>query len=134
MTRPEDGIAQRIEFPRPAALMSMNDRMHWREYRRQSAAWRSGACVYALEQIRPPRRLGPSLVELVLPVVGNLRRDPHNYAPTLKHVVDGLVDAGLWPDDTPEHVRTLEPRLTVVNRAESRTALVQIIITPRSTP
>lgn len=56
------------------------------------------------------------------------RRDPHNFAPTLKHVIDGLVDAGLWPDDTPEYVRTLEPALAV-----RRDRLVRISITPRAT-
>jgi len=32
------------------------------------------------------------------------RRDPHNYMPTVKAIIDGLVDAGVWPDDTPEDV------------------------------
>ena len=62
------------------------------------------------------------------PVVDRRRRDPHNFAPTLKHVIDGLVDAGLWPDDTPEYVRTLEPALAV-----RRDRLVRISITPRAT-
>jgi crossover junction endodeoxyribonuclease RusA len=121
-----------IEFQLPARLMSMNDRYHWSEQRRLARAWREAAAFHALDQVRPPRLLGPSLVELELPVVGNLRRDPHNYAPTLKHTVDGLVDAGLWPDDTPEHVRTLEPRLVVITRASAQLARVRIHITPRS--
>lgn len=32
------------------------------------------------------------------------RRDPRNLAPTLKALEDGLVDAGVVPDDTPEYV------------------------------
>ncbi len=34
----------------------------------------------------------------------NRRRDPHNYYPTLKAIVDGLVDYGLLPDDSHEYL------------------------------
>lgn len=117
-----------IEFPQPTELLNMNDRNPWYVERRRARAWRSAVYLYAIQQIRPPRACGPSLVELTLPVVDRRRRDPHNFAPTLKHAVDGLVDAGLWPDDTPEWVRTLEPTLDV-----RRDRLVSITITPRST-
>ena len=33
-----------------------------------------------------------------------LRRDQDNLVPTLKPCIDGLVDAGVIPDDTPEYV------------------------------
>ena len=83
-------------------------------YRR--AAW---AALAARPGAQPP-----SIVEVSLPVRDNRRRDPHNYYPTVKAIVDGLVDAGLWPDDTPEFVRTVEPVLhraaDVVVRIELR--------------
>lgn len=60
-------------------------------------------------QMQPP--LAPSIVTVTLPVRDRRARDPHNYFATVKPVVDGLVDAGLWPDDTPEWVTTTEPRL-----------------------
>lgn len=42
------------------------------------------------------------------------RRDPHNYVGTVvKSMIDGLVSAGLWPDDNPEWVSVGEPVLTV---------------------
>ena len=45
------------------------------------------------------------------------RRDLHNYMPTLKALVDGLVDAGLLPDDDSRHLQgpdmRLDPRHTV---------------------
>jgi hypothetical protein len=44
----------------------------------------------------------------------------------VKPIVDGLVDADLWPDDTPEWVTTVEP---VLSRTTNH---VHIIITPRS--
>jgi crossover junction endodeoxyribonuclease RusA len=120
-----------IEFRRPSLLLNMNDRLHWSVQRRTAAAWRAAARVAAIQQIEPPVQLGPSLIELDLPVADGRRRDPHNYAPTLKHVVDGLVDAGLWPDDTPNWVRTLEPSLHVTPKNAEPT--VRVSITPRST-
>nr|DAF53066.1 MAG TPA: crossover junction endodeoxyribonuclease [Siphoviridae sp. ctJyX12] len=33
------------------------------------------------------------------------RRDPHNYMPTLKAMVDGFVDAGVLPDDDRRHLQ-----------------------------
>ena len=33
------------------------------------------------------------------------RADPDNLAPTVKHLVDGLTDAGLWADDDYQHLR-----------------------------
>ena len=113
-----------IEFPMPAPLMSMNDRQHWRPQRIRAKAWRTASHLYSLGK----GPFGPSLIEVVLPVPDKRRRDPHNYAPTLKHIVDGLVDAGLWPDDTPEFVRTLEPTLAVCPRTRMT---VKVIVTPR---
>lgn len=55
---------------------------------------------------------GLAIVTCVFPVRQNRRRDPHNFYPTIKPIIDGLTDAGLWPDDTPEFVRTFEPVFT----------------------
>jgi Holliday junction resolvase RusA-like endonuclease len=49
-------------------------------------------------------------VRVSFPVTQNRRRDADNPAPTVKAIVDGLVDAGMWPDDTPEWVETLGSR------------------------
>lgn len=115
-----------FEFLQPSELLNMNDRDPWYVVRPRAKSWRAAAYIAAMQHIEPPRQLPPALVELTLPVVDRRRRDPHNFAPTLKHVVDGLVDAGLWPDDTPEYVRTLEPALAV-----RRDRVVRISITPR---
>ncbi len=32
------------------------------------------------------------------------RRDPLNWAPTAKALIDGLTDVGLWPDDSARHL------------------------------
>jgi crossover junction endodeoxyribonuclease RusA len=126
-----------IRFRPPTRLLSMNDRHHWSVRARLARDWRLAAQVAArnarnsgqfIGQVgyifHPP--LPPSVISIVLPVRDSRRRDPHNYFATVKPCVDGLVDAGLWPDDTPEWVTTTEPTL-------SRTTTdVHIIITPRA--
>lgn len=118
-----------IEFPQPGPLMSMNDRPHWAAKARATANWRTATKIAALTaDITAP---SPALIELQLPVPDRRRRDPMNYAPTMKAAIDGLVDADLWPDDTPEYVRTLEPTLYIAKRGEPRT--VRIVISERPT-
>jgi hypothetical protein len=126
-----------IRFRPPARLLSMNDRHHWRVRARLARDWRLAAQVAARNAHISGQFIGhvgyiahlpmpPSVISIVLPVRDSRRRDPHNYFATVKPIVDGLVDAGLWPDDTPEWVTTTEPTL-------SRTTTdVHIIITPRA--
>lgn len=122
-----------VEFPAPAPLMNMNDRAHWSTQRAHARRWRTSARLYAIAQLGAGTTLDPSIVTVDLPVIGNRRRDPHNYFTTVKHVVDGLVDAGLFPDDTPEWITTTEPGLYVLpSNTLHRT--VRVHITPRGTP
>ncbi len=124
-----------VEFPAPAPLLNMNQRSHWREQRARARAWRSATAIHTRDQISRGVRLPPSIVSIELPVLGARRRDPHNYFPTVKAIVDGLVDAELWPDDTPEWVTTVEPTLLAY---ASRALIVvngrvRITMTPRPT-
>lgn len=102
-----------IRFPAPCDTINMNHRGHWSVRAKKARLWREAAYVEALRQVRPPRTQPPSLIVVTLPVQGRRRRDPHNLHPTLKPIVDGLVDAGLWPDDTPEYVEIAAPLLDV---------------------
>jgi crossover junction endodeoxyribonuclease RusA len=123
-----------IEFPPPTVKpLSMNDRAHPKARARLVKRWRTQTRIFALEQLTGIT-LGPSIVQVEIPVVGTARRDPHNYFATVKPIVDGLVDAGAWPDDTPEHVTTVEPTLRVYPRADACRRLVRVTLTPRSTP
>jgi len=47
-----------------------------------------------------------------------------NYFTVVKAIVDGLVDAGLWPDDTNDYVTVTQP---ILSRG---TAEVVVTITP----
>lgn len=122
-----------VSFERPTQLMSMNDRIHWSVDRRRARAWRQATGWAAIDQLGTTpaaRRKGPSIVTVTLPVHSDRDRDPHNFFKTVKHVIDGLVDAGLWPDDTPEWVTTTEPHLELT---KERPGLVSVAITPRDT-
>jgi len=48
-----------------------------------------------------------------------------NYLPVVKAIVDGLVDAGCWPDDTAEFVEIRQPVLVV-----GGDGLVRIAVSP----
>jgi crossover junction endodeoxyribonuclease RusA len=113
-----------IEFDIPAKCLTMNQRLHWAQKAKISRLWRDAACDAGLTQVMTLPG-GPSLVTVHLPVKGNRRRDPHNWFPTIKPIIDGLVDAGLWPDDTPQWVRCTEP-LLVVNGDR-----VRVVLEPR---
>ncbi len=102
-----------VSFPQPCKPLTMNQRMHWAQKAKMTASWRQAglyATGFGQRMNGVVRELPRSVVQLVLPVRSvKIRRDPHNWYPTVKAVVDGLVDAGLWPDDTPEYVMTIEP-------------------------
>lgn len=111
------GVTMRFRPPLEAAW-SINEerRRHWSWRRNRVEAWRQttyfswrSAANRAVRQAWP--RNTPALVTVSLPVKGDRKRDPSNYLPAVKAVVDGLVDAGLWPDDTPEWVAVAEPVL-----------------------
>jgi crossover junction endodeoxyribonuclease RusA len=122
-----------VELAQPSRTMSMNDRLHWRARHRLTKAWRNAAHVAALEQLGTSpsaRRRQPCMVRIDFPVrAPGARRDPHNLAPTIKACIDGLVDAGVWSDDTDEFVVVLDPRF---HKAEQPAPLVRIHLIPRA--
>jgi len=90
----------------------MNQRKHWRWVAKQKKAWREAARFHGENKSLEWSFLNngsKATVQFVFPVTQNRRRDPHNYYPTVKPIVDGLTDANYWPDDTPEYVETREP-------------------------
>lgn len=102
-------MSVRVWFPQPADRLSLNDRMHWAPKAKLTAAWRQAAAIGAGRSFlaKPSER---STVRVTFPVTQNRRRDPHNAIATVKPIVDGFVDAGIWPDDTDEWVIVLDPR------------------------
>ena len=97
-----------IEFPPPDLYLNANDRTHWAVKAARVKNWRWATYVYAITLYlgpQPRSRIGISLPVRSL----NIRRDGSNFCLTQKACVDGLVDAGLWPDDCGQYVVTEEP-------------------------
>lgn len=98
----------------PAPPLSLNRErcMHWSDRRKLLDPWKATAWACALSSNLPAAiDRTPCIVTLTIPFTTRHRRDPHNYVPVVKAVVDGLVKAGVWPDDTHEWVTVHEPTL-----------------------
>jgi len=121
---PSESVLHVLRFAKPGEYLTMNQRKHWTWTSKQKRAWREAAYWAACEWRSKPtsRRLSNlAIVTCIFPMATNRRRDPHNYYPTMKPIIDGLTDAGLWPDDTPEYLRTIEPTFT---RGQGKITLV----------
>lgn len=120
-----------FSFDAPAPLLSMNQKAS-REHRGFEQLWRDAA-YYAYIAAFPGegpkgRRLGPSIVRCSLPVMDRRRRDPSNFQATVKRIVDGITNAGAWPDDTPDWVDQRNP--TFHRIVEGRRLLAFVRIAP----
>ena len=115
-----------FEAPNPPLSINEANRMkHWAQKARRLKPWRE--CVTAAWEDSDKAIKGmPCTVQVILPFRTNQRRDPHNYTGTVvKALVDALVRAGAWPDDTPEWVNVLDPL------CEVGTTEVRIVLTER---
>lgn len=90
-----------INLPWKSPPLSLNQRMHWAVKSRLTKEVRLIAKVKA----RGIPDLERCSVELVWFVADRRRRDTDNPVLTLKALCDGLVDAEVVPDDTPEFMR-----------------------------
>lgn len=122
-----------VKAPLPAPLFNMNtppETVRARILRtKHKAVWRNSAYYFALIYFRGNRiklPLGPSNVQVCLPVPDCRSRDPHNYEVTVKPIVDGLVTAGVFPDDSPDYVTVLPTTLE-----KRKPPYYTITITPR---
>lgn len=99
MSRRDPGAGPwQLVIPAPAPWLNANQR---RDRRRQAVdvrAWRQAA-GWRAKQAKLPRGLARVHILAELHMTDRRRRDPHNYYPTIKAVVDGLVDHGLIADD-----------------------------------
>lgn len=110
----------------PADPLSINQErtMHWAARNRRLDPWKTTTFWLARQAHLAEAVAGQAAtITAVLPVRGHHRRDPANYYPTVKAIVDGLVLAGVWPDDTPEFVTVNEPILSHAPGASVRLEL-----------
>jgi crossover junction endodeoxyribonuclease RusA len=92
-----------VELPAGMELLSMNGRQHWSEQRRRGAELRKAAWATAKAIKIPP--LAAALITVTYQPPDKRRRDHDNIpAQSGKHCIDGIVDAGILPDDCPPYV------------------------------
>ena len=87
-----------VTFDWRSPPLTSNQRMHWAQRAKLTAKVREAAFV-AFRSYPPAERVD---VTLTWVVKTKHRRDADNVVPTLKALCDGLVDAGVVPDDVPE--------------------------------
>lgn len=85
-------------IPAPAAFINVNQRLHGRTAATTVKTWRDAGRVHAQAAKLP--KLRRARITATLHFGDTRRRDDHNYFPTIKAIIDGLVDYGLLPDDS----------------------------------
>jgi len=113
----------RFDWERPP--LTANQRLHWSKKAQLTKRIRKVAALEAANANIPA--LGQCRVQLVWMVLDSRRRDVDNVVPTLKAMCDGLVDAGIVPDDTPDYMQKLMPVIHRVDR-EFGPAQLQLVI------
>lgn len=108
-----------LTFPWPRPLLSANDRLHWAEKARLTRTIRDLTKIAA----RNIPASDHATVRLVWVVRDNRRRDEDNTYPTFKAMCDGLVDAGVVPDDTPQYMTKLAPLIRMEAGGKARIEL-----------
>ncbi|WP_440102435.1 hypothetical protein [Glutamicibacter mishrai] len=93
----------RLELPKLADWLNLNQKEHWAPRNKRTQAWRHGAHIMA-RQAKLPKGLARVQVDAYVWKSSHRRYDPHNLMPTLKPVIDGLVDYGLLADDSSEYL------------------------------
>lgn len=108
-----------VETPWTAPPLTANQRFHWRK----KAALTKDIRQWARLLFRTTTLQAPITVQLDWHVNDKRRRDEDNIVPTLKAICDGLVDAGLVPDDTPADMRKEMPRIVFAPDSPKRLVL-----------
>jgi crossover junction endodeoxyribonuclease RusA len=103
-----------VALPAGLPLLNANGRVHWRTRARITKTLREAACVVAKQQRIP--RLGRVEMTLVLHPHDKRLRDAHNWYPSFKAAIDGIVDAGVLADDNSRFLTSTRTELGPVVR------------------
>ena len=106
----------------PLFTLNSERAMHYHKRARLTKTWREAAYAAALGAKVPKMK---SIDIMCVPHRKNRRNmaDTGGHFPVAKACIDGLVDAGVIPDDGPEFVKSLEFRAPVVDGGEDRLML-----------
>jgi hypothetical protein len=88
----------------PLDVITLNTRAHWTANHRATASLRMRGGWAARASRAPHLARADLTVWVVYPVAVRRRRDVSNYLGTVKPLLDGMVDAGVLPDDDDRHL------------------------------
>ena len=105
-------------YPAPVPPWTTNEdrRLHFHVRAARIKEWHDAAYWIAKQQgwNHPSENNRPSTVRVTVTYPTQRIRDNHNLVGTVvKATIDGLVAAGVWPNDDPRYVTVLEPRIVV---------------------
>ena len=120
-------MSDRIVFDVPdSQWLTSNQRLHWAEKARRTRFLRTLARLEARRQhINTTTGAVHVLAEIQYPGTG--RADPANVYPTIKALIDGMTDAGVFVDDSSQYVVGPDMR-RVAGRPPKGTHTVAIMI------
>lgn len=110
--------------------LSANDRRHWADKAKRTRELRTLGKFQAEWEGVP--LLGTTHVAAFIGYPRNAKADPSNAFPTVKALIDGMVDAGVWPDDDSTHV--IGPTYLRGNKCDPNTHTVRLVLTPQEIP
>lgn len=96
-------LGQLIVEGRPWSLNAERS-AHWREHRRTTEAVRTKVAYTARQSLRTIHPSAFPIIVEAFPVQKGRLPDAGNSYPTVKAIIDGLVDADILPDDDPKYV------------------------------
>lgn len=111
--------------------MTSNDRPHWADKATRTRNVRHMAAVLARARRIPRYEVVHVTAYVQYPTGG--RADPGNASPTVKAAIDGLVDAGVVPDDDHTHVIGPDYRREVGKSARGTHGL-RLVLTGQDIP
>lgn len=101
LIRCADGVLA-ITFSPPSPMLNLNQisGRNWRATLSTKTSWKEAGWAYGLQAKTSWQYPGGLVfIQIDLPVRTERRRDPSNWVPTTKALIDGLVMSGLLPDD-----------------------------------
>ncbi len=106
--------------------INANNRLHFMARSALTRNWRVKAAVEAINAGVP--RLEKARIECELLFSDSRRRDPGNWAPTAKAAIDGLVDAGVFVDDSYEYV--IGPDMRIGEKVIGANVGIRLVLYP----
>jgi crossover junction endodeoxyribonuclease RusA len=114
-----------LRFPRRPFTINAERRMHFHERARHVKEWRFLAAVAAKRKSIPPLR---AVHIHSHPHLKGRLQDADACHPTVKAIIDGLVDAKVIPDDDPRYVKAVTYHAPT--RAKADFIIVRVVELP----